>query len=80
MDAVFQVKMDQLLVELALDGDISAAILEKKGLKGQLLDLVVAFENQEFSRIASILESVGLTYDSLGKAMAQSYAKAEEGF
>jgi EAL and modified HD-GYP domain-containing signal transduction protein len=77
MDAVFQVEMEQLLKDLAIDKDISQAILKREGLYGQLLELTISCERQEFEMVSKILENLKLNRNRLGDILTQSYSKAE---
>ncbi len=70
LDAVLDQPMDELLEQLPLSGDLSAALLERSGPQGELLSRVMDFEQGEWSN----LETGGLN----GEDIALAYLKAVE--
>ena len=78
MDAVFQVEMDQLLSDLGIDGEISKAILKREGWLGELLELVVYCERQDFEKVSEQLNALGISQEDLGEIISRSYTSTEE--
>ncbi len=80
MDVIFQVQMDQLLKDLRISDEISACILKGEGLHGQLLQLVIASERQDFSRVSEILEEINMSQLVLSQAISKSYVEESDSF
>jgi EAL and modified HD-GYP domain-containing signal transduction protein len=51
LDALMNVRMDEVLKELPLSRDVSVALLNHEGLLGQLLDWVLTYERGQFDQL-----------------------------
>lgn len=72
LDAMLRAPMAEILDILPLDDDLAAALLERTGRLAPWLDLVLAFETAEWSRLYALLDRLRL--DPLDAAA--SYAEA----
>jgi EAL and modified HD-GYP domain-containing signal transduction protein len=53
-DAIMDQPMDIVLQSLPLSHEITDALLEREGLLGELLDLVIRYENGDWKNISSV--------------------------
>lgn len=54
LDALFDVPLSQVLKELPLSGETEAALLERKGDAGRVLDWVLAYEAGDWERVSRL--------------------------
>ncbi len=75
-EAIFQSSFETILTQMGLDESISNALLEKKGILGDLLKLCIAVERNSFSEIPMLLQTLGISQSQLNKAMVLAYQRA----
>lgn len=75
-EAIFQSSFEQLFEQMDLEHTITEALIHKKGNLGELLQLSIAVERNDFDEINAMLERLNLTQEQLNKAMVQSYKRA----
>jgi EAL and modified HD-GYP domain-containing signal transduction protein len=65
IDVLFQIPIEQALMELSLDQDIKDALIQRKGLLGSLLTILENHEMENLVEIKGSLEGYGLTLEDL---------------
>jgi EAL and modified HD-GYP domain-containing signal transduction protein len=65
IDVLFQIPIEQALMELSLDQDIKDALIQRKGLFGSLLTILENLEMENLVEINGSLEGYGLTLEDL---------------
>lgn len=78
MDALCQVPMPNILADFDLGADISGALLEGKGMLGQMLLLISAVETGVENIVAENCRSLGIDEDMLSHSLEESYAAIAE--
>ncbi len=70
---IFNTTLEESLKELHISKSICDALLERKGIAGDLLNLAEANENNDFEEIKSILDKLSLQIKHLTNANLKSY-------
>lgn len=78
MDALCQVPMPNILADFDLGADISGALLEGKGMLGQMLLLISAVETGVENIVAENCRSLGIDEGMLSHSLEESYAAIAE--
>lgn len=74
-EAMFQDSFDTLLKQMHVDKNIASALIRHNGELGQLLELVIAVEEDNIHDIHSILGQLYLSQEDLNSCMVTSYQR-----
>ncbi len=74
-EAMFQSSFQHLFEQMDIDQHISNALLHKKGTLGELLQLCIAVEKNDFENIDKLLHHFGLNQTQLNHAMLSAYKR-----
>ncbi len=75
VDALLKVPIDIILEEINVDDNVRAALLERRGELGKLLDLVVAIEKFDMLKTDNILDELHISNVELSDVLQKSYVK-----
>lgn len=75
IDVIFKMPIEDLLKEIRVDQEIKEAVLQSKGIYGDLLCLVKASEESDMEKIKPILSRLSLNMGQLSSANISSYTK-----
>lgn len=68
VDAVLNMKMEDILVQLNLIDEVRNAVLKREGFLGQLLALMENVEKGDFAAVSALLTQLGFTATDLSQA------------
>lgn len=74
-EAIFQSSFNTLFEQMDLDRSVSKALIGKEGVLGQLLELCINVERNQFSDIEQLLSTLKLSQTQLNEAMMKSYKR-----
>ena len=74
-EAIFQSSFNKLFEQMDLDNSISKALINKEGVLGQLLELSIAVERNDFNTIEQLLSKLKLSQAQLNESMMKSYQR-----
>jgi len=77
-EAIFQSSFKTLFMQMDLDPAISNALILKEGVLGDLLQLCIAAESNNFGEISPILNRLKISQKQLNKAMILGYQRASQ--
>ena len=72
VDTVLGMKMEEVLKQFSLVDEVRDAVLERKGLLGEMLTLIEKVEAGSFETVAENLATLGLSVDDLNKAQLEA--------
>jgi len=72
VDTVLGMKMEEVLKQFSLVDEVRDAVLERKGLLGEMLTLIEKVEAGSFETVAENLATLGLSVDDLNKAQFEA--------
>ncbi len=73
IERIFDLSMDEIIVSLNLSEELIAALVERKGVYGQLLRAVEHIEELEFPEAARELTAMGISLDELVDLQVRAY-------
>lgn len=77
-EAIFQSSFINLFEQMDLDSSISNALINKEGILGQLLELCLCVERNDFNDITRLLSKLNLSQAQLNASMMKSYKRTSE--
>ncbi len=77
-EAIFQSSFEKLFMQMDLDQSISKALISKEGILGDLLNLCISIERNDFDEISIILYKLKLSQKQLNKAMMTAYQRSSK--
>ncbi len=72
LEALLGIPLEEVLRNLHLSEDVEQALLGRKGLLGELLDLVSALDDQDFDRVDGLVERLVLDRGCMLRGMVES--------
>jgi len=73
LDALYQTSLDAVLEQISLDGEITTALLEKKGTMGLLVSLINLIEQGDLKDMDQILEDLKLSSQDISDCLNSAY-------
>ena len=73
VDALCKKPMKELLTQLHIDISLQKILLEKEGTLGIFLELVLALEQQDHTKIDDILETLDINFQDFAYSLAKAY-------
>jgi EAL and modified HD-GYP domain-containing signal transduction protein len=74
-EVIFQTAFDELIKEVDLEKNIADALVDKSGQLGELLQLIVAIEQNDPHKVTAIIAHIGLSQSELNRLLLESYQK-----
>ena len=72
-EVIFQSAFDDIVQEVDLDKSIENALVDKSGRLGELLQLIVAVEQNDSHKVTAIIAHLGLSQNELNSCLLESY-------
>lgn len=72
-DVMFGLPMKEVLSGVNLDDSILSALINKEGTLGEMLDLVISIEEENFSNVQAKMTKLGIGEDKLSAIATESY-------
>ncbi len=73
LDILFETPMEEIIVNLNLNDDVSSALLRREGQLGTMLKLAEKLEVTDFDAVTVLLEECGLSLDQLLAAQLEAF-------
>ena len=74
-DALFGIRMEEVLEEFNFDKEINSAILEGEGTLGKMLCLISAYENDALEEVDSLIADLKISPEKFSKSIINSFKK-----
>ncbi|MBW3694657.1 EAL domain-containing protein [Vibrio sp. T187] len=78
LDSLLDQPLDEVVNSIPIDEDIKVALLEKRGLLGEVLAMVIAYEKAEWEQAGIIRQRLKVSEEQLGQAYDEATAWAQE--
>lgn len=72
-DIMFGLPMNEVLSGVNLNDSILSALIDKEGMLGEMLDLVISIEEENFSTVQESMSKLGIDEDTLNTMATESY-------
>jgi EAL and modified HD-GYP domain-containing signal transduction protein len=73
LDILFETPMEEIIADLNLNDDVTAALLKRKGRLGKMLILAEKLEVTDFDAVKVLLGECGVSLDQLLKAQLEAF-------
>ncbi len=78
LDVFFGRPLEELLQDLKLEEDVTAALLEQKGVMGEVLKLVESYERASWEQVISIIEENNLDHQRVADIYLEAVTSSQD--